>query len=114
MKLHAHKEHVDYHPIAPYVKVFLGTIPQGSGLLDCGRTELKGVFYFDISSGKYECYDYPLRVNEEGEAVIIKGQSDSLTFEISIYTPDDLINSWYDRELGKCCMSHINKLKENK
>jgi len=104
MKLHAHKEHVDYHPIVPYVKVFI----------DCGRTELKGVFYFDISSGEYECYDYPLRVNEEGEAVIIKGQSDSLTFEISIYAPDDLVRDWYDRELRKCCMSHISKAKEIK
>jgi len=90
MKLHAHKEHVDYHPIAPCVKV----------LIDCGRTKLKRVISFCTASGEYECYAYPLRVNAEGEVVMIKGQSDSLYFEINMDAPDDLINSWYNRELG--------------
>ena len=89
MKLHAHKEHVDYHPIAPYVRV----------LIDCGRTELKRVVHFCTASGEYECYADPLRTNAEGESEMIKGQSNSLYFEIS-KAPDDLINSWYNRELG--------------
>lgn len=103
MKLHAHKEHVDYHPIARYVKV----------LIDCGRTELERVVSFCTASGEYECYVYPFRENAEGELEIIKGQSDSLDFEINMDAHNDLVQSWYDRELRKCCMTHITKLKEN-
>jgi len=89
MKLHTHKDHIDYHPIADYVNVFI----------HCGRTELKRVVQFCTASGVYLCYADPLRANVEGELEMIEGQSDSLYFEIS-KAPDDLINSWYDRELG--------------
>lgn len=104
MKLHAHNDHLDYHPIAPYVEV----------TIDCGRTELNRVVSFCTASGEYECYADPLRVNAEGELEMIKEQSNSLTFEISTEAPTDLVNSWYDRELRKYCMSHITKLKELK
>lgn len=88
MKLHAHIDHVDYHPIAGYVRV----------TIDCGRTELKKVISFNAFTGEYECYTDPLRVvNEMCE--VFQGQSDSLSFEIYADAPSAIVNSWYDREL---------------
>jgi len=103
MKLHAHKEHIDYHPIARYVKV----------LIDCGRTRLKRVVSFCTASGEYECYADPLRTNAEGELEMIKGQSDSLTFEIDAKAPSEIVNSWYDREITQRSLNEYRRTRRH-
>ena len=91
MKLHVDKDHKDYHPIVPYVKVFI----------DCGRTELRNCVSFDTLTGDYEYYEYPLVFTDDtNEVKISKGNSGSLNFEVH-NAPMELVESWYKKEIPK-------------
>lgn len=87
MKLSAHKDHEDYHPVAKYIKV----------LVD-GKQE-SCVISFDTSTGEYTQTVYPFKIID-GELEVQPKQNDSLTFDI---TDCDviLIQDWYKRELSR-------------